>query len=253
MKPIYFLSDAHLGAQDEAQEALKRERLFSFLDYVKTEKADLVIVGDLFDFWFEYKSVIPRLHFRVLCKLADLTRFCTIHYIAGNHDFWLDSFMRHEIGLSLHPDEFIIQWGEYNIFIIHGDGLMKRDSGYRLMKRVFRNKCCIKLYRMFHPDLGISLALGLSRLSRKSGDPEEKFSDQDYRDYARTKLTQGYNIVIMGHTHIAANEKTNGGWYVNPGNWMQDFSFAVVDENGPALYQWNGNSAAPFKNNQQEV
>lgn len=243
MKPIYFLSDAHLGAQSESQEKLKRDRLFSFIDYVKTKDADFVIVGDLFDFWFEYNSVIPRFHFQVLCKLAELKHSCDVHYVAGNHDFWFNTFMQQEIGISLHPDDFFIQRGGFKIYIIHGDGIMERDSGYRLLKKILRNKWCVRLYRLLHPDLGISLALYFSRLSRKKGNLEEKYGDQDYRDFARTKITQGYDIVVMGHTHIAAREKKQGGWYVNPGNWMQDFSFAVVDQNGPALYQWQGNQA----------
>ena len=102
------------------------------------------------------------------------------------------------------------------------------------------------MYRLLHPDLGIALAHSLSHMSRNAGDPEKKYTDNDYREFAWSKIKQGYDMVVMGHTHIAANEKKYGGWYLNPGNWMQDFSFSVIDDNGPALYQWQGNRAVPL-------
>lgn len=240
---MFFLSDAHLGAQTADREQLKREQLFSFFEYVKTQKGDLVIVGDLFDFWFEYKTVIPRLHFHVLCKLSDLARYCRVHYVAGNHDFWLDHFIQDEIGLILHPDDFTLECCGFHMYVLHGDGIMKRDKGYRFLKRVLRNTWSIRMYRLLHPDLGIHMALKISRLSRNAGEPEAQYSDQDYRTFAELKIQQGFDIVVMGHTHIAALESRSSGWYVNPGDWMRGFSFAVVNQDGPALYQWQGNRA----------
>lgn len=245
---IYFISDIHLGAHHAEHETLKRDRLLSFLQHVEQEDADLVIVGDLFDFWFEYRTVVPRQHFRVLGQLANMAQHNPIHYMAGNHDFWLDSFMSQEIGLHIHPDDFIINRASQRIYIRHGDGLLKTDYGYRFLKKILRNKVNIFLYRLIHPDFGIPFALFWSHLSRNSGEKQkDTYMDVDYRHYAFEKIDEGFDVVILGHTHWPARQQYHDGFYVNPGFWGMDFTYAVVDNGMPELLQWNGREGVPFE------
>ena len=246
MKKIYFIGDAHFGAEDENSERIKTERLFSFLDYVESENADLVILGDLFDFWFEYKFAVPRRHFDIIARLSGLCqKGMNIHYMAGNHDFWLGSFMEKEIGLVLHPDDYTIQNEKYRIYIRHGDGLLKNDYGYRFLKRVLRSPVNIFLYRLLHPDLGIPLALFFSGLSREASRDRSHYTDVDYRGFAADRIAKGADIVILGHTHWAALESHGTGWYVNPGEWMREHTFAIIDDAGPRVLRWNGQSPEP--------
>ena len=247
MSSVYFISDLHLGAHDDEFERQKEERLLSFLRFVARENADLVIVGDLFDFWFEYKHVILRRHFRVLGQLALMTGDRPIHYLAGNHDFWLDSFISNEIGLIIHPNEYVLSVNHLKIFVRHGDGLLKNDYGYRMLKKVLRNKFNIFLYRLLHPDIGVPLALYCSHLSRNSGEKDkERYLDIDYRRFAFQKIDEGYDMVVLGHTHWAALEAYQSGCYVNPGYWGNNFTFAVVQDGRPAIQQWDGKEAKPF-------
>jgi len=247
MDKLYFISDAHLGAQNDEQEELKKDRFLSFLHHVHNQNADLIIVGDLFDFWFEYKHVIPRQHFHILARLDELTAKQPVHYMAGNHDFWMDSFMEQEIGLIVHPDDFITEKNGLKIYLRHGDGLLIEDKGYRFLKRILRNRLNIKLYRLLHPDVGIPLALAFSHKSRESGKNDIYYSDEDYREFAREKIQEGFDLVVLGHTHVAALEKYGHGWYLNPGNWMEDFTFGVLQHGKPALYQWDGKHEIRFE------
>ncbi len=245
----YVIADAHMGAETPEREALKRRRLITFFNHVENEKAHLILCGDLFDFWFEYRSVIPRQHFRLLSALADLLEAgIRVDYLAGNHDFWLDSFLRNELGIIVHDDELEIEHGGRRLFLLHGDGLLKKDYLYRLLKRILRNPRHIFLYKWLHPDLGIPLAHLFSRWSRDSSLRDEKlYTDSDYRAFARQKIENGTDMVVLGHTHIAAREKIESGWYLNPGAWMQTFSYLVIDEEqDPQLFQWNGEAGVIY-------
>ncbi|MBN1480466.1 UDP-2,3-diacylglucosamine diphosphatase [candidate division KSB1 bacterium] len=247
MNKIYFLSDVHLGAHDDRLEKLKEQRLLSFFRMIEVESADLVIVGDLFDFWFEYKQVVPRKHFRVLGYLALLAAEREIHYLAGNHDFWLNSFMRNEIGLIVHDDEYVLNSSGRRIYMRHGDGLLKNDVGYRFLKRILRNKVNIFLYRLLHPDIGIPFALFFSHLSRNSGEKKsDTYADLDYRHYAFAMIEKEFDIVVLGHTHWAALAPHKHGYYVNPGFWGMNFTYAVVENGVPFLFAWNGQNGVPF-------
>ena len=196
MKKLFFISDAHFGAESPEKEKLKSARFFSFLEYFECQDADLYIVGDLFDFWFEYKHAVPRRHFQIIAYLSDLCRKGrNIHYLAGNHDFWLGSFMENEVGLVLHPDHYSIPDLPYRIYVKHGDGLMKNDHGYRFLKKVLRNPVNIFLYRLLHPDFGIPLALFFSSWSREVKD-RANYNDLDYREFAYGKIDQGNDFVF---------------------------------------------------------
>ncbi|MDZ7314983.1 MAG: UDP-2,3-diacylglucosamine diphosphatase [candidate division KSB1 bacterium] len=248
MSRLYIISDLHLGAESKALEREKEEKAYSFFCHVKKERGDLLIVGDLFDFWFEYRHAVPKRHFRILSILSLMSKSIPIHYLVGNHDFWLNSFISEEIGLIVHADDFSFQYDGLRIYVRHGDGLLKSDHGYRLLKKILRNRLSINLYRAVHPDIGIPLALYCSGLSRKAGEKNGKdYRDDDYRDFAFQKIEQGYQVVILGHTHVPALAAYQNGVYLNPGFWGKNFTFAVLDDGAAKLFRWDGEKEIDFQ------
>lgn len=244
---IYFIADAHLGSEPLEKEKLKEQHLYSFLENFPRANSRLIICGDLFDFWFEYRHVVPRRYFRILAQLQRLSQDgVPMDYLAGNHDFWLGSFLQEEIGINLHPDDMIITQEKQRIYVRHGDGLMKKDHLYRLLKKILRFRPNVFLYRLLHPDCGIPLALFFSHLSREAAKKEATYDDADYRAYAREKLRQGFQGVVLGHSHIAALEYYPHGWYLNPGDWMRSFTYGVLLKGKPKLMQWDGLRGRPF-------
>ena len=245
---LIFLSDVHLGEQLEDREEIKKERLFSFFEHIQQEKNKLIICGDLFDFWFEYRQTIPKRHFQVLHKLKLLTESgVQVHYLAGNHDFWISGFFECEIGIHIHPEKFTIKIGKKNLYATHGDGLMKSDVGYRILKRIMRHPINIFLFRLLHPDLGIPLALASSHQSRIASAEKEDYTDADYREFAEKKIAEGYDFVVLGHTHFAALQNFGTGWYINPGDWMYNFTYAKIENDIPGLFTWDGSKGLPFQ------
>jgi len=153
MKNIFFFSDVHLGLQDRQQEKEKEQRLLSFLAHVEEHAEQLFIMGDLFDYWFEYKYVVPRGYHHVISKLGMLVEHgVKVHYLAGNHDFWLRDFFPNDLGIPVYREPFAIDLRGKKFFLHHGDGLATRDTGYRILKKILRNRVNIFLYSLFHPD-----------------------------------------------------------------------------------------------------
>jgi UDP-2,3-diacylglucosamine hydrolase len=227
---IFFISDAHLGSSDPGQEKIKVEKLFAFIEMVKAEGEKLFILGDLFDFWFEYGQAIPKQHLKVVCRLASLVDAgVPIHYITGNHDFWLGNFLSDEIGVFIHRDRYDTEEDGLRLHLTHGDGLAPADWKYRVFIRgPLRNRLAIKLYRLVPPDWGIPLARAVSSRSRKyTAEREPKFLE-DYDDYARKKLGEGYDGVIIGHVHLPAIKKFDEGVYLNTGDFFNHFSFGKL-------------------------
>ncbi len=164
---VYFFSDVHFGAADKAGEERKIEKLNTLLEKVKGDGEKLFILGDLFDFWFEYKHAIPNEHLRIIFRLASLVESGKeVHYISGNHDFWLGEFLSREAGIIIHRDFYEFTEQGLEIFLIHGDGLSPSDWGYRILKKILRNRVNIWLYRKIPPDWGIPLAKYVSSSSR---------------------------------------------------------------------------------------
>lgn len=238
MAVYFFFSDAHLGAPNREDEGLRQQRVIAFLDYAKQHGAGLFIVGDLFDFWFEYRHAIPNRNFAVLAKLHELRAAgLPVDYIAGNHDLWMGDFLRREVGLTLHENHVARNLCGRACYIIHGDGVAKNDGGYRLMKRIFKHPVNIKLYRWLHPDVGIPLAKLVSHTSRAVKDNPNTW-ERDYREYAEARFAEGHEIVIMGHTHKPLYETAGKKTFVNLGDWMAHFTYCRLDEQGPQLLVW---------------
>jgi UDP-2,3-diacylglucosamine hydrolase len=233
---VYFLSDAHLGSDTEQMEKLKEKRLLDLLNKIKKDGEYLYILGDLFEFWFEYENVMPKTHFQVLVKLKELTQEGVhIKYVPGNHDFWLGEFIQKEIGIKICKESVSAEHQGKRIFIIHGDGLAKKDTGYRILKKILRNRTNIRLYRLLPPDLGIPLAKKVASMSRSYTSKKEKFL-QDYVDFARGKIDEGYDAVIMGHTHYPMLQELSKGIYLNVGDWIENFTYGKL-KNGKFLLE----------------
>jgi len=230
--PVYFFSDAHLGSDNQACEEKKVANVLRFLDVVAADGVKLYILGDLFDFWFEYKHAIPKLHARVIFRLASLVQAgIPIHYITGNHDFWLGDFLSKEIGISLHKDHMEAVEDGLRMFLIHGDGLSPADWKYRVFVRFpLRNRLAIRLYRLLPVDWAIPLAKAVSSHSRsRTAGREPKFLN-DYEDFARKKLAEGYNAVVIGHIHYPAYRQFDNGIYLNTGDFFEHFSYGKLTD-----------------------
>ncbi len=239
MASTFFISDVHLGTPQIKLEKEKEKRLLAFLDYVSTYGERLVVVGDLFDFWFEYRTVIPRGYTSVLCALNQLKILGKeLHYVAGNHDFWMRDYMAREIGFQLHMDPITLTIRGKRFYINHGDGVARRDKGYRLLKRIFRNKINIFLYSLIHPDLGIPFAKWISGLSREHTHHHGNVDDRDYMQLAEQKFREGYDYVVMGHLHVPNYQQIGHKVYVNLGDWIEHFTYAEFDGEHLHLRWW---------------
>ena len=224
MKSIFFFSDVHLGMQDKAREKEKEQRLLSFLDHVSKHAEQLFILGDLFDYWFEYKHVIPRGYHNVLAKLSSITeQGIPTHYLAGNHDFWLRDFFPNELGIHIYKEPFAITLKNKKFFLHHGDGLALNDTGYKILKKIFRSSISIKLYSLIHPDWTAPLAKGTSNKSREYTGNKDYGETDGMLMYAEEKIQEGFDFVIMGHRHRPLEKKISKGHYVNLGDWI-DFN-----------------------------
>jgi UDP-2,3-diacylglucosamine hydrolase len=227
--PVFFLSDAHLGAVLIPDPRMQVERLDRFLSLVSAQGKSLVLAGDLFDFWYEWRSVVPKQHFHVLHGLRDLVdQGIAVHYLAGNHDFRLHGFLEAEVGLAIHTDTFAADIGGQPTFIYHGDGILARDHGYRFLKRVLRNRAAQRVFSWIHPDIAMNLARGTSVTSRAMTRMNAN-DDQEYLNFARGKFAEGYQSVVLGHTHRPMEHTEDGHTYVNLGDWINHFSYGLHD------------------------
>ncbi len=240
-KKIYFLSDFHLGAPN-AEASLEREKkICRFLDSIKTNAEEIFIVGDMFDFWFEYRQVVPKGYVRLLGKLAELTDAgIKIHFFVGNHDMWMNNYLQTELNIPVYfePKEF--EFNQKKFLIGHGDGLGPGDKGYKFIKKIFRNPACQWLFGILPPYLGIGLANYFSRKSRaKTGLVDEVFLGEENEwliIYSKEVLQkQHYDYFIFGHRHLPIDVKLkSNSRYINLGEWIKYFSYAEFD--GEELY-----------------
>ncbi len=233
---FFFVSDLHLGAPRLGQDAEKEHRLASFLAHLDPKRDWLILLGDLFEFWVEYRTAIPRENLRTIQRLIGLRdKGLPVLYFAGNHDFWLGSFFTRDLGIPLIPDSLELVHRGKRFFIAHGDALGEGDRGYKAMRRVFRSPVNIFLYRLIHPDLGIPLAKAVASLSRSKG----LKPDSPYTDDALKRLREGYDFVIFGHTHRPLFIPVGDKAYLNTGNWFKDFTYGKWEDGRLSLEVWN--------------
>ena len=228
-RKILFICDAHLGSG--TNEAEKERVLIEFIGGLSPDRVSaLYILGDLFDFWFEYGSVVLSRYFRVLAALEQAVRSgIDIHLVVGNHDFWAGDFLRKTIGLQLHRDPIEIELGGKRVYMCHGDGLNPHDRGYLALKTIIRSKIVVWLTRLLHPDFVMWVAHRFSKLSRESVSVAGKLrEDEGIRGFALQKLRDGADIVIAGHSHQPHDEThdIDGATkhYYNIGDMQEQFS-----------------------------
>lgn len=233
---LYIFSDAHLGSGTPESEGNKRARITELCELVKRDGDRLIILGDLFDFWFEYNHVIPKAYHEVLFELYELRKQgIAVDYVSGNHDFWMGDFFEKHLGIAVHVDSLELNYAGKRLFLCHGDGLAKADSGYRLLKRIFRNKLAIWLYRKLPPDWAYPLAQRVSGTSRKHTAQRDHEFAADYAAYAEKHLAQGYDVVIIGHLHIPVVRQFGQGMYINTGDFIHHFTYVRIVEEGVSL------------------
>lgn len=236
MKKIYFASDFHLGIPDAASSFAREKRLLKWLDQIQPDCAELFILGDIFDFWFEYKLVVPKGFVRLQAKFASFTDAgIPVHFFHGNHDLWQFGYFEKELGVQVHAKPIIRQLGSTQFYIGHGDGLGPGQARFKLILAIYRNPFFQKLFAFFHPSIGMGLANWLSHRSKiKTFDGNFTFYDEGEHliQHCRTLISEGdtSSYYVFGHRHLPlvydlnANQK-----YVNLGDWIGFNTYAVFD------------------------
>lgn len=235
-KKIYFLSDFHLGAPNNEQSLVREKKIVQFLDEIKNNAAVIFLVGDLFDFWYEYRKVVPKGYVRLLGKLAEITDAgIPVHVFVGNHDMWMKGYFQEELNIPVYfePKEFT--FNNKKFLIGHGDGLGPGDEGYKMLKKIFRNPMCQWLFGILPPYLGMGLANFLSRRSRaQTGATEEIFLGEENEwliIYCKELLQKNiYDFFVFGHRHLPIDFRlSHESRYINLGDWIRYFSYASFD------------------------
>ena len=240
--PIYFISDNHFSMQKSDAEQIRREKLFTLFDKIESTKGTLIIGGDFFDFWFDYKYVVPKGFNDILFRLEQLHKSgIKIHYILGNHDYWDFGSFTQKFGAIVHEGDLEFDIDGQKILVTHGDGLLKNDVGYRIMKRIIRSKLAIFLFSLFHPDWGCALARKVSNTSSHYHHHDDKSVAIriEMREYARKKWNEGYDVVLIGHYHQTEIETSEEKSLIFMGDWIKHFTVTTKDENGWQQTKWN--------------
>ncbi len=233
-KKIYFASDFHLGAPNE-ESSLKREKLLvKWLEEIRSDAEEIYLVGDLFDFWFEYDTAVPRGFTRFLGKLAELSDAgIPIHVFTGNHDMWMFGYLEKELNITLHREPIVREYSGKKFFIGHGDGLGPGDHGFKVIKKVFANKISQWMFAKLHPDWGIKIANYWSGTSRESNNDEVFLGEENewLFQFAKEKLKTEYiDYFIFGHRHLPLDLKVgDNSHYINLGDWISHNTYAVFD------------------------
>lgn len=235
-KKVYFASDFHLGIPNPEESRAREKRIVRWLSEIEKDAAQLFLVGDIFDVWFEYKAVIPKGFTRFLGKLAELSDGgLKIEAFTGNHDLWMRGYFEDELGIPVRhaPIERTISGKKF--YIGHGDGLGPGDHGYKLLKKVLSSPATQWLYRRIHPDTGVGLATWASRRGPKHVEGEEDTFQGPEKEWLvqfcqQTLLEKHIDYFIFGHRHLAIDYPLPGGSrYINLGDWIKFYTYAVFD------------------------
>lgn len=236
-KKIYFISDLHFGTPDATSSRVRELKFVQWMEEVSVDAAEVFIVGDLFDFWHEYGTVVPKGFVRVQAAIAKaVDAGIKVSLFTGNHDLWQNDYFEKELGVTLYREPIERTWNGKQFLIGHGDGLGPGDHGYKFMKKVFTNPLCQWLFKWLHPDLGMKLAGYFSYKSRYANGtiPMESFQGEDKEwliQYCKRKLqSKAYHYFIFGHRHLPIDFKFNEDCrYINTGDWLSYYTYAVFD------------------------
>jgi UDP-2,3-diacylglucosamine hydrolase len=237
---IYFASDFHLGIPDYESSLEREKMLVSWLDHSRKDASEIFLMGDIFDFWFEYKTVVPKGYVRLLGKLAEITESgIPVHLFTGNHDIWAFEYLQKEVKMQLHTHPEIIKLMDKTFYLAHGDGLGPGDNGYKFLKKVLSSRVNQFLFRWLHPDIGARLGLYFSGKSRLANMIKENknenlnsIEDEMLYKYASGLLADGLeaNYFVFGHRHRPVDIELKPGCHmIILGDWLINFTFAVFD------------------------
>jgi len=242
---LLFASDFHLGVPNAADSLLREKKLVKWLELKAADTDEIFFVGDVFDFWFEYKYVVPKGYVRLLGCLAALADAGKkLHFFKGNHDMWMFGYFKDELGAQIHSNEYIFENGGKKFFVHHGDGLGHGDASYKVLKKVFRSELCQRAFAFLHPSVGMGLANYLSRRSRAAQMHsentniivEEEWLVQFCRETLKTNF---YDYMVFGHRHLALDiDLGNNCRYINLGDWFKFYSYAEFNGTELALLKF---------------
>ena len=235
-KKVYFASDQHFGVPDLQQSKLREEKFIRWLDIIRKDAQVLFLMGDLFDFWHEWKYVVPKGYIRVLGKIAELKDSgMDIYFFVGNHDLWMKNYFEEELGIPVYFEKRYYNIADKKFLLAHGDGLGPGDKGYKRMKKVFTNPLAQWAFRWLHPDIAMGIANYMSQKNKLiSGDEDKEFLGEDKEfliQYAKEKLkTEDINYFVFGHRHLPLIfDLEKGAKYINLGDWIVYFTYGVYD------------------------
>ncbi len=245
-KKIYFISDFHLGVPNDKDSRKREDKIVAWLNSISKDAQILYLMGDVFDYWFEYKEVVPRGYVRLLGKLAELSDAgVELHYFTGNHDMWVFDYLPKEIGLQIHRAPIQKEYNGKKFFLGHGDGLGPGDFGYKFIKKVFANKLAQWLFARVHPNTGIGLMKFFSRRSRiATGTSDDVYLGDDKEwlmIFSREVLQkEHYDYFIFGHRHMPLDKQlSDKSRYINLGEWINHFTYAEFDGAELSLKKFN--------------
>lgn len=235
-KNIYFASDFHLGSPNHTESRIREDRIVRWLNLIEPTCSELFLMGDIFDFWFEYRTVVPKGYIRLMGKLASMSDAgIKIYFFRGNHDMWVDDYFTIEMGIEIVSDELIIERGGKSFYLHHGDGLGPGDANYRVLRKIFRNPVCRWLFSILPPRIGLGIATGWSGKSRiVNTRKEEVFLGEENEWLAihskEVLKKQHYDYFIYGHRHLPMIiDLGNQSQYFNIGEWFGFNSYAVFN------------------------
>jgi UDP-2,3-diacylglucosamine hydrolase len=243
-KSIYFASDFHLGVPDEISSREREMAVVKWLSEVEHDAKEIYLVGDIFDFWFEYAKVIPKGFVRLQGKIAELVdKGISVNFFTGNHDMWMFDYFEKELGVKIYRDNIVREYFGKKVMIGHGDGLGPGDYSYKILKKVFASKVCQWLFARIHPNLGMWVADKWSRSSRLANDSKEKFLGEENEwlaVYCREQLQrEHYDLFIFGHRHLPLDIRLNDqSRYINLGEWVHHRTYLKLSEQGAELKKY---------------
>ena len=245
MSKAYFASDFHLGVPSYEESLAREIKVVRWLTSIEEECDTLFLLGDVFDFWYEYKTVIPKYYTRLLGKLASMTDVgIKIYFFKGNHDMWTFDYLTKEIGLEVINEELAIEIDHTKLYLHHGDALWKGERGYKFIRSIFRSRLAIWLFHRLHPNFGIGLASYLSVSSRKKNSIKDEIEiplEQEYQyQFAMEHAAQSdVDYYIFGHRHQPIDVPIGkSARLINLGDWITKYTYAVLENNNVSLHTY---------------
>lgn len=243
-KSIYFASDFHLGVPDEKSSRERENAVVRWLDSIQSDAQEIYLVGDIFDFWFEYAKVIPKGFVRLQGKIAELVdKGIPVIFFTGNHDMWMFDYFEKELGVKIYRDNIVRNYFGKKIMIGHGDGLGPGDYSYKFLKKVFASKICQWLFARIHPNLGMWIADKWSRSSRLANDSKEQFLGEENEwlaIYCKEQLQkEHYDLFIFGHRHLPLDIRlSDNARYINLGEWVHHRTYLKISSDNIELLKF---------------